>query len=209
MARPIMVVGTSAPNRREIAAAHFGATYDLVFLSPDIDEKQFRSPDPFALTSTIAHGKMAALREKIAVDADLRDRVAQHTDSVALTFDQVVYYNNDIREKPESRAEAIAFIRSYSNHHLGTVMTTVLYSFAKDRTLSMPNTTLTFYRAIPEDAIMRVVERGQCFHAAGAFVVEDEDMRRSEIKIDPGTQEEVRGFSEMSVRTLLDLMKAA
>ncbi|KPA84627.1 hypothetical protein ABB37_01149 [Leptomonas pyrrhocoris] len=209
MAKPIMVVGTSAPRRREIAQTHFGDAFDLEYLSPDIDEKQFRSADPFSLTSLIAHGKMAALREKIAEDADLQARLAQRPGSVAVTFDQVVYYHNEIREKPESLEEAIAFIRSYSNNQLGTVMTTVLYSFAQDRMLSMPNTTLTFYREIPADAIARVVERGQCFHTAGAFVVEDADMKKSEVKIEPGTEEEVCGFSENSVRALLDDVNAA
>jgi septum formation protein len=209
MTKPVMVVGTSASRRREIAKAHFGDVYDLVYLSPDIDEKQFRSNDPYSLTSLIAHGKMAALREKIIEDAAFQARIAQHPDSVAVTFDQVVYYHNEIREKPTSREEALSFIKSYSNDELGTVMTTVLYSFAKDLLVSKANTTLTSYREIPEDAIARVVERGQCLHTAGAFVVEDVDMQKSEIKIDPGTQEEVCGFSEKSVHALLEELSAA
>lgn len=198
-----MVVGTSSPRRREIAQAHFGDAYEIVCRSPDIDEKQFRSTDPFSLTSMIAHGKMKALLEKVAEDADLQAQIAQRPGSVAVTFDQVVYYHNQIREKPESKEEAIAFITSYSNDQLGTVMTTALYSFSKDKLLLMPNTTLTFYREIPADVVARVVERGVCFHTAGGFVVEDAEMKRSLIKIEPGTEEEVRGFSEKSVRALL------
>ncbi|KAL7699982.1 Maf-like protein [Lotmaria passim] len=209
MGKPIMVVGTSSLRRREISKTHFGDTYELVYLSPDIDEKRFRSSDPFELTSMIAHAKMAALREKIAEDTDQQARILQRPGSVAVTFDQVVYYHNEIREKPESKEEAIAFIKSYSNDELGTVMTTVLYSFDKDKLLSMPNTTLTFYREIPDDAIARVVERGQCFHTAGAFVVEDVDMHKSEVKIEPGTKEDVCGFCEKSVHTLLDDVNAA
>lgn len=209
MAKPIMVVGTSSPRRREIAQTHFGDAFELVFLSPDIDEKQYRSNDPFALTSLIAHGKMAALREKVAEDAELVAQIAQRPGSVAVTFDQVVYFHGEIREKPESEEEAVAFITSYSNDQLGTVMTTALYSFGTDKLLARPNTTLTFYRAIPAEVVARVVERGVCFHTAGAFVVEDAEMKDYLIKIEPGTEEEVRGFSEGSVRALLGEMETA
>ncbi|KAG5496165.1 hypothetical protein JKF63_02466 [Porcisia hertigi] len=200
---PIMVVGTSSPRRREIAQRHFGVAFDLVFVSPDIDEKQIRHSDPFSLTRAIAQAKMEELRAKVARDKALQDSIAQRPGSVAVTFDQVVDYHGEIREKPESQAQAVAFIKSYSKDQLSTVMTTVLYDFDLKREVSMPNTTVTFYGEIPDEAIARVVERGDCLHTAGAFVVEDADMKRSEIKIDPGTEEDVCGFCNKSVLALL------
>ncbi|CBZ36840.1 hypothetical protein, conserved [Leishmania donovani] len=204
MQKPIMIVGTSAPRRREIAQRRFGSTYDLVYLSPDIDEKEIRDSDPFTLTRAIAQAKMDELRAKVARDTALQDRVAQRPGSVAVTFDQVVDYHGEIREKPESEQQAAAFIHSYSNDNLGTVMTTVLYDFGTGKQVSMPNTTLTFYGEIPDETVARVVERGACLRAAGGFVVEDVDMKRCEIRIDPGTEEEVCGFCEKSVRALLE-----
>ncbi|KAG5494646.1 hypothetical protein JIQ42_02261 [Leishmania sp. Namibia] len=198
-----MVVGTSAPRRREIAQRHFGAAYDLVCLSPDIDERQIRDSDPYALTRKIAHAKMKELRAKVARDAELQRCIDQRPGSVAVTFDQVVTYHGEIREKPESKEQAVSFIMSYSNDHLGTVMTTVLYDFETGRQVSMPNTTLTSYGEIPDKTVACVVERGTCMHTAGGFVVEDEDMKRCEVGIIIGTEEEVCGFCEKSVRALL------
>ncbi|KAG5470503.1 hypothetical protein LSCM1_01747 [Leishmania martiniquensis] len=198
-----MVVGTSAPHRREIAQVHFGAAYDLVYLSPDIDEKQIRDSDPYTLTHAIAHAKMEELRAKVARDTDLQRRILQRPGSVAVTFDQVINFHGEIREKPESKEQAVSFIKSYSSNDLGTVMTTVLFDFETGKQVSMPNTTRTFYGEISDEAVARVVERGTCMHAAGGFVVEDADMKRCEIKIDPGTEEEVRGFCVKSVRALL------
>ncbi|SYZ68621.1 Maf-like_protein [Leishmania braziliensis MHOM/BR/75/M2904] len=203
MEKPIMVIGTSAPRRREIAQRHFGAAYDLVYLSPAIDEKQIRDSDPFALTSAIAQAKMEELRAKVARDTALAHRIAHRPGSVAVTFDQVVDYHGEIREKPESQEQAVAFIKSYSNDNLATVMTTVLYDFGTGKQASMPNTTLTFYGEISDETVAHVVERGTCLHTAGGFVVEDADMKRCEVKIDPGTEEEVCGFCENSVRALL------
>ncbi|GET91437.1 hypothetical protein, conserved [Leishmania tarentolae] len=204
MEKPIMILGTSAPHRREIARRHFGATYDVVCLSPDIDEKQIRDSDPFTLTHAIAERKMDALLAKVADDLVLQECVAQRPGSVAVTFDQVVNYHGEIREKPDSKEQAVAFIRSYSNDNLGTVMTTVLHDFGTGKQVSMPNTTLTFYGEIPDETVTRIVERGVCLHTAGGFVVEDVDMKRCEIKIDTGTEEEVCGFCERSVRALLE-----
>lgn len=209
MSKPIMVIGTSAPRRRQIAQVHFGADYELVYISPDIDEKQIRAADPFALTNGIALAKMAALLERVASDAELQRRLAERSRSVAVTFDQVVDYHGEIREKPESVEQAVAFIRSYSDNELGTVMTTVLYAFDTDTQVAMPNTTMTYYRAIDDAAIARIVERGLCLHTAGGFVVEDEDMKRSMIRIDPGTEEDVCGFCEKSVHALLTQVQDA
>ncbi|KAK7199708.1 Maf-like protein [Novymonas esmeraldas] len=200
---PIMVVGTGSAGRRAAAALHFSSSYELVYVSPDIDEKQIRHVDPFILTSAIAHAKMAELRAKVAQDTELQDRIARRQGSVAVTFDQVVYFHGEIREKPESVEEATAFIRSYSNNELDTVMTTVLHDFDTHVEASMPNTTRTFYREIPEEAIARVVQRASCLHNAGGFSVSDVDMKSSEIKIEPGTEEDVRGFCAASVRLLM------
>lgn len=56
-----MIVGTSAEHRRQCAIAHFGSQYELCFISPDIDEKQYRADNALELTKGIAHAKMHAV----------------------------------------------------------------------------------------------------------------------------------------------------
>lgn len=198
-----MVVGTGAPQRREIASRHFGDNYELVFMTPGIDEKQIRHSDRFELTRGISNAKLDALLTAVEADAELKSRVAARSGSVAVTFDQVVDWEDETREKPESKEEAAAFIQSYSNDKVGTVMTTALYCFTTEKRSTQSNVTMTYYRDIPKEAIDRIVDRGVCANTAGAFVVEDEDMKKSLIRIEPGTEDEVRGFCPAAIHSLI------
>lgn len=201
--KPLLILGTSAPHRRSIAVQHLGDEYDIISISPDIDEKEFRSTDAYELTRHIAEDKMLAVLEKVKLNPSLLHDVSARAGSVAVTFDQVVVWKGEIREKPSSAEEAYRFIKSYSNSSLDTVQTTAVHSFALGKTLTESNKTTTYYNDLCAEDIHRVVSRGVCLHTAGAFVVEDADMAKNMESIDPGSQEEVQGFCISAVRSLL------
>ncbi|CAD2216334.1 septum formation protein [Angomonas deanei] len=201
--KPVMLIGTSARRRREIAESHFSRRYHMEYLSPGIDEKEIRSDDPYELTHRIAEAKMDALLTRVQDNSSLVGKIQSVDGAVAITFDQVVFWNGQIREKPESREEAIRFIKDYSASQLSTVQSTCVYSFTLRKRLSQATHTTTYYETLSEDDILRVVAQGDCLHSAGAFVVENADMKKHMIKIDPGTEEEVQGFSASTVEHLL------
>ncbi|EPY25237.1 septum formation protein [Strigomonas culicis] len=214
--KPLMIIGTSATRRREIAMLHFGDAYELVFVSPDIDEKALRDSDPYKLTEVIARAKMDAVLDQVRggesegtakrpqVDGkDLAVCLQERRRCVAVTFDQVVVWRGEIREKPESKEESLHFLATYSNSSLDTVQTTCLYDFDTQKWVTVPTKTTTYYRELTPERIQRVADKGHVMHAAGGFTVEDADMLACMIKIEPGTQEEVQGFSVAAVSHLL------
>lgn len=199
---PVMVVGTSAKRRRHFIAEAFGSEYELRFVSPDIDEKAHRSSDAGALTALIASAKMEAVLASMEDERnhELKAVVEASPRSVAVTFDQVVVWQGQIREKPTDASEARAFIQSYSKSALATVQTTCVYAFASKARALCRNDTVTYYDELPDELIDRVVARRDCLYSAGAFVVEDPDMHRCMIKVDPGTEIEVQGMCERAIR---------
>lgn len=200
-----MVVGTSAPRRRMFMFEAFGSDFEMHFLSPDIDEKKYRSDEPGELTRLVADAKMNGVLAKLEENHsnDVALLIRSRSGSVAVTFDQVVVWQNEIREKPESIAEARRFITCYSGSNLATVQTTCVHSFDAQARAFCPNNTMTYYRELPTELISRFVARGECLKTAGGFVVEDEDMQSCMIKIDPGTAIEVQGVSVVAVQTAM------
>lgn len=94
-----VILGSSSPWRKQVLSQIVGSDFSV--LSPNIDEKEIRDPDPAALTIKLAHAKAKALLSKISGEALL------------ITSDQVVVCNGMIREKPETVAECREFLRSY------------------------------------------------------------------------------------------------
>ncbi|CCW62769.1 unnamed protein product [Phytomonas sp. EM1] len=203
--KPIMIVGTSSERRQQLAVKHFSDKFELLYLSPDINEKAYRSSCPETLTKLIAEAKMDRIRQLIESDEKLRLSVHSNQHSVAVTFDQVVVSGGEIREKPVSDVECRAFIRSYSNSSVATVQTTVVYHFATKKMVSAPNHTMTYFREISDEAIERIVARGACRHTAGALIIEDQDMLARMIKIDPGDADAVQGMCVQVIHNLLNL----
>lgn len=199
----LIVVGSSSTSRRPIIEKTYAGQFDLIFISPEIDEKSIRSRDALQLTRRIAEAKMAAVLRKIEADDELVKKLQGSTTAVVVTFDQVVVWGNEVREKPFDLAEAKRFLRDYSDSTVSTVMTTVLTNFHNKKQSYRQNTTRTYYKEYNQKTIDKVVERGRTLSAAGGFVVEDPDLQAHMKRIDPGTLEEVQGFCARAVAELM------
>lgn len=104
--KPIMILGTSAPHRRAMATKHFGTVYDIVSLSPNIDEKSVRAETASALTHSVADAKMDAILAAVEADDSLSSRVASRPGSVAVTFDQVVVFDDE-EQQPQQHLQEV------------------------------------------------------------------------------------------------------
>lgn len=203
----LLIVGTGSPSRQDIIEKLYNGQYELVFVPPDIDERAIRSSDALRLTRRIAEEKMKRVLEIIGKDSDLSKKIQLAEAAFAtvnvITFDQVVVWGNEIREKPYDLVQAKQFLRDYSGSTVSTVMTTVCYNYVSKKQAYRQNTTRTFFLEFTPELIDRMLARGHCLRAAGGFVVEDPDLSQCVIRIDPGTVEEVQGFSVRAVNELL------
>ncbi|EAN96881.1 hypothetical protein, conserved [Trypanosoma cruzi] len=194
---PVMVIGTSSRRRADILVEHFtGAYKEFITISPEIDEKEWRSTDPFDLTKVIARAKLQAVLEK------LKDMHPAPKHGVVVTFDQVVVKDGEIREKPTSVEEAKKFIASYSNSSVRTVAAYVVYIIDSGKIKVGEKETVTYFSAYNDDVINRVLARGVCMNTAGAFVVEDEDISCHVVR-NLGTLEAVQGVDPAALELLI------
>lgn len=190
----ILIVGTASESRRALVEKAYAGQFELIYVSPDVDEKSIRSPDALQLTRRIAQAKMKSVLQLVDADEELVKKLSAASASFIITFDQVVTWGNEIREKPFNAAEAKKFLIDYSESAVSTVMTTVMVHYPSRREGYKQNTTRTYYGELNHKTIEAVLTRGKYASAAGAFTVEDPDLQQCMIRIDPGTQEEVQGF---------------
>ncbi|RYY73929.1 hypothetical protein EON63_19755 [archaeon] len=67
-------------------------------------EKAIRDPDPLELPLKISQAKAHTLLAQL-------DQATDKSPKLLLTSDQIVLFGREVREKPSSRAEALAFLR--------------------------------------------------------------------------------------------------
>lgn len=134
--------------------------------SPDIDEKAVRHPDPEQIPVEVAKAKAEALLART-------DRAKP---GLLITGDQVVLYDGKVREKPESTAEAHAFMASYRAAPAVTVAAVVVTDIESGRMFSgVDKAEVHFDAALPDAAIEGAIAGGEgdCMWCCGALCIED------------------------------------
>src|SRR3989344_1631057 len=92
-----LILGSQSTNRADILKE---AGFEFDVLPPNIDEKAIRSSDAKELPTLLARAKTDALLPKIS------------SETLLITSDQVVSFKGQIREKPETEAEARNFLET-------------------------------------------------------------------------------------------------
>nr|CCC95942.1 unnamed protein product [Trypanosoma congolense IL3000] len=196
-----MIIGTSSAFRADVLRRHFGHAFQrFVVVHPDIDEKAYRAPDAVQLTELIARAKMKAVLEKIK-----QQSMPLEGEAVAITCDQVVVKDNEIREKPISVQEAREFITSYSGGSAKTVACYAVAAVGGETVLVGHYETETSFSEFDSDVVERVIARQKCMNTAGALMVEDEDLTQYVTRI-VGTLDGVRGVEPVVIERLLSEM---
>lgn len=135
--------------------------YEFEVMSAGIDEKAIRLSDPKQLTLALAHAKADALVQKIQEPALL------------ITSDQVVVWNGQIREKPESPEEARQFLRGYAVHPAQTVTAVVVTNTQTKQQAEGVDVATVWMKPIPESLIEQFISEGTIFSYAGGFGIQD------------------------------------
>lgn len=121
---------------------------------------------------------MPVLIAKAKADAIIeKHQMANWTEpAILLTFDQIVLHRTNVREKPESREEAVEFLSSYSSDAVSTVSAVVVTHIPSMVQMSSIDIATVYWKEISAEVVDRVVNRGEVLNSAGGFIVEDVDL---------------------------------
>ena len=162
-----LILGSQSPSRRlALETAGYVFEEDFTLISPDIDEKQIRHPDFRKLPMLIAHAKADALVERLGICAN----------TLLITGDQVVEYNGQLREKPESEAEAREFLASYRTGPAQTNSAVVVTNMETGIRASGIDIAMTHFKYLPDEVINVLAVDEGIRNSAGAFLIEHEVM---------------------------------
>ena len=104
-----LVLASESPFRKQVL---IDAGYEFKIMPAHINEKEIRSESPHTLTSALAQAKGVEIVRKLQ---------SMESKACIISSDQVVYWNNKILEKPESRMEARQQLENYRISNLATV----------------------------------------------------------------------------------------
>lgn len=192
----VRVVLGSKSFTRKLLLGELGVPFECI--SPDIDEKAIRDPDPAVLVMKLAHAKADALLAHLSL-------VPGETEgeTLLLTSDQVVVFEGEIREKPESEEEARTFIRGYGRSPCRTVGAIVVTNLATGKCCSASDTASIHFSLIPEEVIEAIVAEGTCLSCAGGLMVEDPKVQPYLERIEGG-MDSVMGLGKETTLGLLN-----
>jgi len=139
-------------------------------ISPDIDEKAIRRDDPEEMVKAIAHAKADKVLSVLA-STRKTDKV-----DVIICADQVVVYDTQVREKPLTKEQAKDHLVSYgltgTPAKCITAVVVVCTNGEKPR-FEGTDTSLQYFKKIPDRVVDALIAKGDIMHCAGSFVVED------------------------------------
>lgn len=127
----------------------------------DIDEKAIRHDDPRKMVLAIAQAKADALKSRI------------RESKILVTADTVVIWQNEVREKPKDKQEAIAFLRSYNDAPAEVVTGIVVTNLATGKTVTAVDGSVVHFKHHTDAEIDEWVADGHVLNYAGAFTLLD------------------------------------
>jgi septum formation protein len=183
-----IILGSQSPWRRDLMNQ---LGYDFGVMSADIDEKAIRSDNYRQLPLLIARAKSDVLLKRIQADA------------ILITVDEIVVWNGELREKPETVEQAVEFVRSYGEAPAQTITAVVAHNTVSGRRYEDVDICRVYYREIPDDVIRRFVQVGDAMSASGALCIEEPLLAPYVERIE-GTKESVIGLPLEMTRRLIE-----
>ncbi|HEY5588359.1 MAG TPA: Maf family protein [Candidatus Paceibacterota bacterium] len=157
-----IILGSSSAGRKLIMdelSKEFGFVFEV--MSPDIDEKSIRHDNPSDLVMAIANAKADALVSKIKEPA------------ILICSDQVVLYDNQIREKPVNENEAREFLQSYSNINPEMIGAIVVVNTENGKRAGAIQVSKIHFKPLPAEIITRHINSGLALSGSGGFSIHD------------------------------------
>ena len=148
-----IVLGSKSPRRQELLQ-QVGLQFEVI--DPDVDEKQITSTDP---------------KRKVIETAQLKARSLEVEDqTINITADTIVSYQNQIFEKPVDRNEARTMLKTLSgNTH--EVYSAVILKSRDFEEIILSKTEVNFYDLTTEE-IEAYLESGEYKDKAGAYGIQ-------------------------------------
>lgn len=168
-------------------------------LVPDIDEKGIRRPGHADLTKAITWAKTNKLLELLDERPELKAKV-----DIIVAGDQVIGFNGEIREKPESEEEAKETLQSYGlSGHPAEAFSCIEVTNIKTGVRRIEvGLAKAFFKQVPDSVAAGLIKKGDIMHAAGSFVIEDDLLQPYVDKIE-GEIETIQGMPKTVVKNLL------
>lgn len=182
-----IILGSSSKFRRMVMD-EMGLQYEVI--SPDIDEKAIRFADPDELVLAIANAKADAVVQQVSEAA------------LVITSDQVVVWNGQIREKPESFDQAKEFIKSYGEHPAVIVNGMTVTNTVTGKRVEGVEAMHAWYMPIPEDIAELLASEENGMQSAGALRFENPIMQKLMIHTD-GSRDIALGLPIKLLKKLL------
>ncbi|CAH2046643.1 unnamed protein product [Thlaspi arvense] len=223
-----LILGSSSIARRKILT---DMGYQFALMSADIDEKSIRKEKPEELVLALAEAKADAIVSKlhtnecedeeehtILIAADTAEAIVQRiTDddnieedkpTLLVTCDQVVVYEDTVREKPSSVEEAREYIRGYSKGHTATVSSVVVTNLKTGFSKGGVDRVEIYFNEISEEIIDKLIEEGMVLKVAGALLIEHPLILPCVKKV-VGTTDSVMGLPKKLTEKLLKKVLAS
>ncbi|XP_010552471.1 PREDICTED: maf-like protein DDB_G0281937 isoform X3 [Tarenaya hassleriana] len=216
-----LILGSSSIARRKILA---DMGYEFT-LSADIDEKSIRKEKPEELVMALAEAKADAIVSKLRITqvqqeaqptvliaADTAKAIVQRIpgddnteeaeSTLLITCDQVVVYEDAVREKPSHVEEAREYIRGYSKGHAATVSSVLVTNLKTGFRKGDVDRVEIYFHEIPEEVIEKLIEEGMVLKVAGALIIEH-PLVLPYVKEVVGTTDSVMGLPKTLTEKLL------
>ncbi|MFA6338951.1 MAG: Maf family nucleotide pyrophosphatase [Candidatus Paceibacterota bacterium] len=187
-----IILGSQSKGRKQIFEE---MGYQFEVMSSNIDEKAIRFEDPKELTLALAKAKAEALKPQILESA------------ILITSDQVVVWNNEIREKPQDEKEAREYLEGYNIYPAETVTAVVVTNLATGKQAEGIDIAKVHFNEFLEKDIEDILNDGRTFEIAGGFTV-DGELWESHIKEIEGTRDSVIGLpKELTERLMNEVLE--
>lgn len=148
-----LVLGSKSP-RRQALLNQLNLQFDV--FDPNVDEKQITTTDP--ATKVIETAKLKATALPI------------HEQTINITADTIVSYQNKIFEKPKDRNDARNMLETLSgNTH--EVYSAVILKSSDFEEIIISKTEVNFY-TLTSDEIERYLDSGEYLDKAGAYGIQ-------------------------------------
>lgn len=182
-----IILGSASKGRKSVLEK---IGWDFEIMVADIDEKAIRFDDPKKLAFALANAKADALLPRIKKDA------------ILITSDQVVDYNGQIREKPESEEEAREFLKRYNDTPAITVTGVAVTNTKTGQRAAGVDIAKVYFNQVPDDVIEKLIAKGEIFSQAGGFSIWDPLVRPYLDRVE-GEEESVIGLPVNLTKKLL------
>jgi septum formation protein len=185
-----IILGSASPWRKKLMTQ---AGYVFTTMAADIDEKAIRNPNPNRLVRQLAQAKAKALLKNIPGNSP----------SLLITSDQVVFCNDEIREKPIDETQAKHYLQSYAQHPATTYTAVTVTHTQTMAQITEVDLATVFFNRIPDAIIDLIIKQGDIFACAGGFQVEGNTTLSPYVKKIDGDIDSVKGLPMALLKTLL------